>query len=382
MKKLLIICFNNIKIDARVTRQINFVKDDYSVTVLCYDAHAGGDFELYRVTKTNLTFLRKAFSSFFLLTGLFTLAYRILYSYQRHIPILKNRNFNLIIANDAEALPLAFSIAGNQSKVYFDAHEYAPRQFEDRLYWRIFFQRFYTFFCKKYIPRVGGMCTVNQGIADEYEKNFGIKPVIITNASDYFDIAPKQKENFPIKLVHHGIFTLSRQPELMIDLMKMLDDRFTLDLIYLVPGTASSKTKNYFEEFKIKALETGKIKILPPLKSSQIVPFIHDRYDLGVILIPPINFNYENGLPNKLFDCIQARMGMAVGPLREIAAITNKYSIGVVSNAFTAESLAVELNKLSLDDISRFKKNAHLAAGEMNAQYNKVLFLNAIKQII
>ena len=383
MKKILILVFSNLKHDARVMRQINFLKKNYALTVCCFDIWPSDDYEVIIIPNQKLTFFRKCISAVNLLLKRYSAANNILHPYKEYLrKAIAGQDFDLIIANDVETLPLAFGINGNRSKVYFDAHEYAPRQFEDRLYWRIFFQGFNTYFCKTYIPHVSGMCTVNQGIANEYEKNFGIKPIIITNASKYVDITPKLKENYPIKLVHHGIFTLSRQPDLMIDLIKLLDDRFTLDLIYLVPGAASAKTKHYFEEFKIKALETGKIKILPPLKSTEIVPFLHDHYDVGIILIPPINFNYENALPNKLFECIQARIGIAAGPLREIAAITKRYSIGVVSEAFTAQSLASELIKLSLVDISRLKKNTEVAAGEMNAQYNEVLFLNAIEQII
>ena len=76
---------------------------------------------------------------------------------------------------------------------------------------------------------------------------------------------------------------------------------------------------------------------------------------MGIILVPPVNFNYKNGLPNKLFDCIQARMGMAVGPLKEIAHITDKYKIGIVSKDFTAQGFAQELNKLTTADIMKFR---------------------------
>lgn len=381
MKNVLIIVFNNLKVDARVTRQINFLAQSYRVTAFCFDANPTQDFNVFKVTKTKLTTPRKLLLSFFLLLGFYKISYRILHSYQRYIATLKDQRFDIIIANDAETLPLAFKIATENTRVYFDAHEYAPRQFEDRLYWRVFFQRFYTTICNRFIPQVSGMSTINQGLADAYERGFGLKPLVITNASGYYDLSPKPKENFPIKLVHHGIFTVSRSPELMIDLLEMLDERFTLDLIYMVPDGASAKTKQYFEEFKIRAAKTGKIKVLPALKNDEVVPFLHEHYDLGIILVPPINFNYENGLPNKLFECIQARLGMAVGPLREIASITNKYHIGVVSDAFSPADLAAKLTPLTLQDVSNFKINAGNAAREMNAQFNKELFLAALQKL-
>jgi len=380
-KNVLVLVFNNLKVDARVMRQINFLTGTYHVTAFCFDANSTRDFEIFKVRKTRLTTFRKLILSCFLLLRFYGFAYKILHGYQRYATELRNRKFDIIIANDAETLPLAFDIAGERTKVYFDAHEYAPRQFEDRLYWRVFFQRFYTSICNRFIPKVNGMSTINQGLANAYEQGFGLKPLVITNASSYYDLSPKLKESFPIKLVHHGIFTVSRSPELMIELLEILDDRFTLDLIYMVPEGAAAKTKQYFEEFKIRAAKTGKIKVLPALRNDEVVPFLHEHYDVGIILVPPINFNYENGLPNKLFECIQARLGMAVGPLREIAFVTNKYHIGVVSEDFSAADLAAKLTPLTLQDVSNFKLNAGNAAREMNAQYNKELFLEALQKL-
>lgn len=382
MKKVLVIVFNNLKVDARVTRQINFLANDYAVTACCFDASRTNAFEVYKIEKTKLTFFRKIISSVFLLSRLYSIAYKLVHNYGRHIPALRKRNFDLIIANDAETLPLAFKIATSNTKIYFDAHEYAPRQFEDRRYWRIFFQKFYTHICRVYIPRVDGMCTINQAIANAYEKQFGIKPIIITNATDYFELSPKLPVRHPIKLVHHGIFTVSRSPELMIDMMTMLDDRFSLDLIYMIPDGASATTRQYFTEFKDKAARTGKINILPAVSNTEIVPFLNDRYDLGIILIPPVNFNYENTLPNKLFECIQARLGVAVGPTPEIASITTKYAIGIIAEEFTAAGLASKLNALTVDDVAEFKNNSVAAAKEMNAQYNRALLLADLKKII
>src|SRR5205807_1450906 len=41
-----------------------------------------------------------------------------------------------IIANDLDTLPLALRVAG-AAKILFDAHEYAPREYEDLWHWRL-----------------------------------------------------------------------------------------------------------------------------------------------------------------------------------------------------------------------------------------------------
>ena len=91
---------------------------------------------------------------------------------------------------------------------------------------------------------------------------------------------------------------------------------------------------------------------------------------MGIFLLPPVNFNYENTLPNKLFDFIQARLGVAIGPTPEMAEIVNNYKIGVVSENFTPQSLAEKLVTLTQADIETFKHNANRAAADLNAEVN------------
>ena len=121
------------------------------------------------IKPTKLTLLRKALASVFLLLRFYSIAHKILHDYFFVIELLKDRKFDLIIANDVETLPLAFAFPYN-SKVIFDAHEYAPRHFEDKRMWRLFFQKFNLWLCEKYIPKVAAMMTVGRGLANEYER--------------------------------------------------------------------------------------------------------------------------------------------------------------------------------------------------------------------
>ncbi len=374
-KKILIIVLSNLKHDARVRRQVLALKDAYKVTVVCFGGDPSEDYELIVIKPTNLTLLRKAAASFFLLMKFHSTAHGILHHYQFIVTQLADRKFDMIIANDVETLPIAFQFPGNP-KVLFDAHEYAPRHFEDKRMWRLFFQDFNTWLCQKYIPLTAGMMTVGKGLATAYETHFESKPVVITNANNYVELKPASVDDHKIRLVHHGIATPSRRLELMIDMMALLDDRFTLDLMLLVPGFASKKTRGYVDELRQLAAPDPRIKIIPPVTSREVVMTIN-TYDIGVFLLPPINFNYENTLPNKLFDFIQARLGVAIGPTPEMAEIANQYKIGVVSDQFTAASLAAKLSALSKNEIELFKHNAGNAAKELNAERN-ALKINAL----
>jgi len=380
MKSILILCFSKLQHDARVGRQIDFLKKTYRLTAVAFDGLPDPDVELIKIDRPKLSLFRKAFLSIFFILRMHSTAYRLLHGHPQLRRRLADRPFDLIIANDIEALPLAFDIDPN-ANVLFDAHEYAPRHFEDKLSWRIFFQPFNFYLCKKYIPKVKAMTTVGTGLANEYHKHFSVDPVIITNATAYHEIVPSAMRPNTIRMIHHGGATVSRKLELMIELMRHLEERFTLDLMLIVPELASSKTKNYINRLRTLADGDPRIRFLPPVKSLEIVAFIN-RYDMGLFLLPPINFNYANTLPNKLFDFIQARLGIAIGPTPEMAEIVNSYKIGVVSRDFSPESLAFELNKLSSSDVEQFKLNASLPARERSAEANKIKLLELVRKIV
>jgi glycosyltransferase involved in cell wall biosynthesis len=375
-KKILFIVFSSLKHDARVMRHINFLKAGFWLTVICLDSNPSNEYEIIHLPNHKLSTFRKALSGILLLLRLYTLAYKVLYPYHAVRERLISVQYDLILANDVETLPLAFSIANKKSKVILDAHEYAPRHFENVFTWRLFFQPFNIYLCKKYFPQLNNMITVGKKIAEEYEKHFDIQPTIITNAPSKQLLSPSHT-NSVIRLVHHGLGTPSRQIELMIEMMKHLPDHFQLDLILLTPASASAQTIAYMDKLKTLSNFTDRIKFIPPLPIEKIVPFLN-IYDLGIILIPPVNFNYENTLPNKFFDFIQARIALAIGPTPELAAIVNEYNIGVVSPDFTSLSLAKLIASLTSEQIQQYKKNTAVAANEFCAEKNKEILLSLV----
>ncbi|MEX1239291.1 MAG: hypothetical protein WEB30_06225 [Cyclobacteriaceae bacterium] len=378
MKNVLVLVFSNLKHDARVTRQVHWLKKYHRVTVVCFDSEEIPGASIIRIRQTRLSLPRKALLGIALLLRQHATAFRIFHSYEAVMNDLKALHYDLVVANDIDTLPIAFRLS--TKKILFDAHEYAPRHFEDKKIWKVFFQPFYLALCRKYIPRVDAMLTVGEGLAKEYEKNFGAKPSIITNATRFYDIQPSGVEPARIRLIHHGIANESRRLELMIEMMEHLDERFTLDLILMTSDYASGKTKGYIRSLKENIARSHRMQVLPSVKSHEIVGAIN-RYDMGVFLIPPINFNYANTLPNKLFDFIQARLGVAIGPTPEMASIVNKFGNGVVAENFQPESLARRLNHLTRDDIVRFKNLSIQAARQLNAEKNEVSFNSVLEKL-
>jgi hypothetical protein len=185
------------------------------------------------------------------------------------------------------------------------------------------------------------------------------------------DLHPLKPHPDHIKIVHHGAVGRSRKTEIMLEMMDYLDERFTLDLMMIVGDV------RYWERIVSLAGKKKNIRIVSPVSMQEIV-LKTNQYDIGLFLVPPTNFNLQFTLPNKLFEYIQARLAVAIGPSIEMKKIVEKYDCGIVSKDFSPISLARELNRLSVEDILHFKENSHKAAQELNAERNA----KRIRQIV
>ena len=381
MKKILILAYSDLSYDARVRRQIKWLAENYEVTVVCFKKGVMYQNVTYREIKLiQLGKLRKALLAISLLIRVYKLSYWLQHGYYKHLKELSGKGFDLILANDLETVPLAYRLSDQgRIKTMLDAHEYSPRHFEERRWFRIFFAPWYYALAKKYIPRLWAMTTVSEGLALAYEKEFGTKPLLVTNAPAYQSLSPSIVEN-PIKLVHHGIVNKSRKLESMIDLMKYLGEGYVLDMYLMIPEYASETTISYYKALKDQAGKTSNVRVLPHLENDKIVSSIN-AYDIGVFLLEPINFNYANALPNKLFDFIQARLAIAIGPTPEMKRLVVDNDLGVVSERFDAKTLADEIKKLRPEDISKYKDNSNKAANELSEERNKQLLLDLLKDL-
>jgi hypothetical protein len=378
MKEALIIVYSDLKHDARVSRQIGFLSKDFNVTAAAFGDNAKPGHTFIDMRPAKLTRSGKIKMAFWSVIGKHSNFWRTFHPFNEVIGQLRKKTWDLIIANDVDTLPAAFYIKGESgAKVILDAHEYAPRQFENLLWWRLIFQPAVLWVCNNFLPKINLMFTVGRGVADEYKKNFGIDSVIITNAPPFQGQNPSAIEEGKIRLVHHGIANASRRPDLMFEMMKLLDERFSLDLYLLTSSYASTGTIRYIQALKEKFSEDKRIRIHDPLPQEKIVPTLN-QYDMGVFLLPPINFNYANALPNKFFDFIQAGLAVAIGPSPEMASYLATFRNGVVSGNFEAADLASALNKLTDSDIEMMKANSAAAAGELCAEKNEVIFRRTI----
>jgi hypothetical protein len=237
--------------------------------------------------------------------------------------------------------------------------------------WRLLVAPYSHWQCRRYLPQVASMMTVGQGIADEYEREFGVRAMVVTNAPSHERLEPTPVHN-PVRILHHGIASRGRGLREMIRLIDLLDERFTLDLV-LVEASPGHR-----DELIRAASHNPRVRFPEPRRMHELVILAND-YDIGLYLLPPSNLNRRYALPNKFFEFIQARLAVAIGPSPEMAEIVRRYGCGIVAEDFTAESLATALNALDGSSIAALKRASDVAARELCAEENEDLVLHAVE---
>ncbi len=369
--KLCILSLSPIHQDGRVLREIEYAAREYDVTVVGW-----GRLDKERphvvmrpVQRVVMPPAQRFMQAARMLGGRITRrAFEQWYwakpDHHQALQVVIDARPDLIHANEAIALPIAIAAARQTgAKVLFDAHEYSPEHRANSLWWRVLAQPLYTYIIAAYAPRADAMITVESHIARRYETTFGVQVDVILNAPAYQQLPFRPTVPDRIHLIHHGGAIRERRLETMIDVLARLDERYHLDFM-LMPDAGGYLNK-------LKALATRmapeRIRFRPPVAPDAIAQTIN-AYDMGLFLIPPVNFSYQMALPNKFFEFIMAGLAVAIGPSPAMAALVEAYGVGVVAEDFEPASLARQLNALAAADIDAMKQRSLQAATELNAE--------------
>ncbi len=377
MKKILILSYSPLDRDPRVRRQILALKNDYMIVAAGQTSPniSGVDFVSLN---TKHDYRRLLFRLGWMISGksirklAFSGCLEKAYWDPKHESIyqkVKSINCDGIIANDVNMLPISIRIASEKNlKVYFDAHEYATKQNQEER--RDYKSLIYEWALKNYIQQPASFTTVCEGLAKEYNSEFGRLPEIILNAPLLEDLSPSKVDPHKIDLVHHGIAAPKRKIETLIELMHKLDSRFHLNL-YLV-----DYNKSYLSHLKYLSKDLDNITFKEPVKTELISKEIN-KYDIGIYMLNDDSFNMKYALPNKFFEFIQARLAIAIWPSPEMAKIIENNKLGWVTTSRDIQNMASLLNHLSEQDIFEAKLRSH----DSSRAYSSDISFSQIKSI-
>ncbi|UNX55736.1 glycosyltransferase family 1 protein [Georgenia sp. TF02-10] len=354
--RLLVLSFSDITADARVLRQVRLLADDYELTTCGYGeapdgvaAHVRIPDHLVHWHKDRALLLQRRFAAVYA-------ANAVVAHLRERLP---REHFDIVLADDADTVPLALSLRPRLG-VHADLHEYAPRENEESWRWRWFVAPYYRWLVRTFVTRAASVTTVSDGLAAEYRREFGIDAGVVINAAAYRDAAPTPVAR-PVRLVHSGLARRNRRLELMTDAVERTGADVTLDL-YLMPNDPA-----YLAELRERTAGSARVTVRDPVPHAELVGTLAG-YDVGVFVLPPATFSYRFALPNKLFDYVQARLGVLVGPSPEMAAVVRQHRLGAVTAGFTTADVVAALDALDPAAVAGWKRASDAAARPLSAE--------------
>lgn len=381
-KKILIFCDRNSHRAPRLFNEVDALKEDYEIVLAgdqqppIVDSNQFIDvsqetlFKSFHKVKSNsivekidnqIKKFRVLFLSIFLgnFKGLRSLYnFRFFLIYNR----LKKEKFDILLCHHISSLPICYLLAKRQNaKLVVNLHEYYPKEFNDQKNWKKI-EAYWEKICFNFLSKSDLNLCVNRSITEEYVKNFELdenKFLDYINSKPFIELAPSKVNSKELKLIHHGAAIPSRQLDKMIDMMNYLPDNYTLTFM-LVPSNPK-----FYEELRQKESERIRFEAVVPVNE---IPKKINEFDIGVYLLSPSNLNEELALPNKFFEFIQGRLCLAIGPSKEMSRLVQDNGIGVVSNDYNPQNLALAINKLTVERISEMKLKSNKLSKKLNAE--------------
>jgi hypothetical protein len=374
--RVLCISFSDINRDSRVLRQLEVLAELGDVTTVAYGEQPAAATEHLRIDE-DLPSLPQT------MAGVAMLALRRYDKVELTAPAVRDvlrlvgdRTFDLVVANEARAMAVGHHIAKG-APVLADMHEWAPEERAHVRSWRLLVKPFMTYQCRKFLPRMAAVTVLNDSIGQLYQERFGVTPKTVRNAGPFRELPPGEVREGSIRLVHSGGAVPGRNIEALIEAVRRLDAKFTLDL-YLVPARDGGKYLNSLREL---IGDEPRITLHPPVRPDELVDTLHG-YDVGLFSLPPLTPNHRLMLPNKIFDYVQARLAVVFGSAVETDRLISEYELGAIARDASAQALLEVLVPMTEQQVRVFKQNSAKAAKVLNSAEDSAVVRTVVGNLL
>lgn len=362
-KNVLILSQSVICKDARVLKHVRFFKQHNYIVYI-----AGWD----RIPVYQSKNIMKRFGDFF--TRYF---FPLKYFNEHYATLLQDipeKTYSIVLANDWNTLPIADKIAKKtKALLIYDSHEFATREWDNSLWWRITMKNFVHYIERTFIKKASLVCTVCSPIAREIEKKYKRENVVVLHniPSTYGIMNFYYNLELPIKIYHHGGYNNYRQLELLCEAVKFFQGKIELNLRIF------GDTDGIYNCYK----NQSNIHFLEPVEPDKVVQACMG-FHIGFHMLPPNSYNNIVALPNKFFDYILAEIPILTSKKNiSMCEIVEKYDIGFVVSNFTVHDLCLFFNNITKEEIIRKQENFKQIRGQFNAENEWEHLFNAINEI-
>jgi glycosyltransferase involved in cell wall biosynthesis len=321
-----------------VTNDLSY--DQRMIRICTSLANAGYDVRLVgRKTKSSICltvqpFKQKRISCFFEKGKLFYAEYNI-----RLFFYLLFKKMDCICAIDLDTILPCYFISGlkNIKRVY-DAHELFCEMKE--IVTRPAIYKIWKIIERYTVPRFNIGYTVNQPIADEFKKMYGVDYEVIRNIALLKELKPfEKKEKF---ILYQGAVNEGRSLETLIPAFKNINCKLIIcgDGNFMQQSRQLVATNNLSE----KVIFKGKIK------PDELSVITQQAY-IGITLFENTGLSNYYSLGNRFFDYLHAGVPQLCVNYPVYAAINQQLPFAILIGDITKENIAAQLNNLLANEV-------------------------------
>jgi glycosyltransferase involved in cell wall biosynthesis len=286
---------------------------------------------------------------------------------------------DLLFANDLDTLLPNFLIARLKGiPLIYDSHELFCEVPE--LQNAPFKKKIWSGLESFILPRIKHCITVNESIAEVFEKKYKTRFQVVRNIPDFPEniaILSRQELGLPsdkkIVLLQGAGINIDRGAEELVDAMK-----FVSDALLLIIG--SGDVWNILEK-KVQEGLTDKVRLIKRLPRNKLLQYTAVA-DIGISIDKNTNLNYYYSLPNKIFDYISCGLPILASRLPEVENIIQKYQVGEFITGHNPKDLAFGISSmLHSPFLSEYKKNALEARKSLTWQTEREKLIAVIEAV-
>lgn len=251
----------------------------------------------------------------------------------------KSDKNTILYANDLDALLPNYLVAKKLNiPLVFDSHEIFSEMpaIQGKMS-----QKLWRYLEKKMIPNLKFMITASSSYAAWFKNRYAVHATVVQNAPLKFYFKIKVPENNPKVILYQGAINPFRGLDKAILAMHHLNQ-----VIFKIAGDGP-KRKDY-EKLVVKEKLQDKVLFLGKLLPEDLRK-ITLTADCGMSIEENGGESYYYSLPNKVLDCIQARVPLILSDLPEMQNISRDFNVGeIIENhhpSNIAKAIQLVLNK-------------------------------------
>lgn len=344
-KKVLASAFSNLYTDQRIEKVCRTLfEHDFEVELIGNDW--GGAEEMQRPYP---------FSRITLHTKTLKMAYfEFNVKLYKHL-LAKADQHTILLANDLDALLPNYLVSKKLNiPLVFDSHEIFSEMpaVQGR-----FTQKIWRFLQARLLPNIKYMMTASHSYANWFQKKYGVHAVVVQNAPRKYFVTQSLPENNPKIILYQGVINPFRGIDKAILAMHHLDH-----VIFKIAGDGPRRKE--YEELVIAENLQDKVQFLGKLLP-QYLKQITLTADVGMSIEENAGESYQFSLPNKVLDCIQARVPLILAQLPEMQNIKNQFNIGELIKDHQPKNIADAISKVLQNGRKNYLEELDKAAEQL-----------------